>query len=65
MFFETFFCLTKDGKTNSKGLPNLLSRAVIPREYLDEVRPARLMAFVQDAVSGPLGLLGRRLGYRG
>src|SRR6478752_1404025 len=65
MFFETFFGLAKDGKTNSKGLPNLLSMAVILREYRDEVRVARPPAFVQGAVFGPLALLGRTLGYRG
>ena len=41
MFFETFFGLAKDGRTNSKGLPNLLSMAVILREYDAEVRLAR------------------------
>lgn len=65
MFFETFFGLAKDGKTNSKGLPNLLSMAVILREYRDEVRLARPPAVVQTAVFGPLAVLGRRLGYRG
>ena len=65
MFSETFFGLAKDGKTNSKGLPNLLSMAVILREYRDEVRLARPPAVVQTAVFGPLAVLGRRLGYRG
>ena len=65
MFFETFFGLAKDGKTNSKGLPNLLSMAVILREYRDEIRLARPPAVVQTAVFGPLAVLGRRLGYRG
>lgn len=65
MFFETFFGLARDGKTNRRGLPNLLSTAVIMREYEDEVRLARPSAQVQRAVFGPLALLGRRLGYRG
>jgi quercetin dioxygenase-like cupin family protein len=65
MFFETFFGLAKDGKTNSKGLPNLLSMAVILREYRDEVRLARPPAVVQKAIFGPLAVLGRRVGYRG
>ena len=65
MFFETFFGLAKDGKTNSKGLPNLLSMAVILREYRDEVRLARPPAVVQNAIFGPLAVLGRRVGYRG
>ena len=65
MFFETFFGLAKDGKTNSKGLPNLLSMAVILREYRDEIQLARPPAAVQNALFGPLAVLGRRLGYHG
>lgn len=65
MFFETFFGLAKDGKTNSRGLPSLLSMAVILQEYDDEVRLARPPVVVQRALFGPLAALGRRLGYRG
>jgi quercetin dioxygenase-like cupin family protein len=65
MFFETFFGLAKDGKTNSKGLPNLLSMAVVLREYHDEIRLARPPAAVQRVVFTPLSLLGRAVGYRG
>jgi quercetin dioxygenase-like cupin family protein len=65
MFFETFFGLAKDGKTNSKGLPNLLSMAVILREYEDEIRLARPPAFVQRVAFAPLAAVGRRVGYRG
>jgi quercetin dioxygenase-like cupin family protein len=65
MFFETFFGLAKDGRTNDKGLPNPLSTAVILREYDDEIRLARPPAVVQRVVSTPLALVGRTLGYRG
>ena len=65
MFFETFFGLASDGKTNSKGLPNPLSMAVILREYRDEVRLARPPAPLQNALFGSLAVVGRRLGYRG
>jgi quercetin dioxygenase-like cupin family protein len=65
MFFETFFGLAKDGKTNSKGLPNVLSMAVALREYRDELRLARPPAAVQAVVFTPLALLGRAVGYRG
>ena len=65
MFFETFFGLASDGRTNSKGLPNLLSMAVILREYDAEMQLARPPAVVQRAVFTPLALLGRTLGYRG
>ena len=65
MFFETFFGLAKDGKTNSKGLPNLLSMAV------PDAGVRRRDAAGPSARRGPAGLftplalLGRTLGYRG
>jgi mannose-6-phosphate isomerase-like protein (cupin superfamily) len=65
MFFETFFGLAKDGRTNSKGLPNLLSMAVLLREYDAEMQLARPPAVVQRALLTPLALVGRTLGYRG
>jgi mannose-6-phosphate isomerase-like protein (cupin superfamily) len=65
MFFETLFGLARDGKTTRRGLPNLLSMAVIMREYDMEIRLARPSAGVQRALFTPLAMLGRRLGYRG
>lgn len=65
MFFETFFGLARDGKVNSKGLPNLLRMAVLAREYDDEMRLASPPAAVQTALFVPLAALGRALGYRG
>ena len=65
MFFETFFGLAKDGKTNSKGLPNLLQMAVLLREYRDEVILARPPAIVQNVLFTPLAVLGRGLGMQG
>ena len=37
-FFETVWGLARDGKTNDKGVPNLLRAAVIVREYDEEYR---------------------------
>jgi quercetin dioxygenase-like cupin family protein len=65
IFFETFFGLAKDGKTNKKGLPNLLRIAVAMREYEDELHLARPPLIVQKALFWPLAMLGRLLGYRG
>ena len=53
MFFETFFGLAKDGKTNAKALPNPLNMAVILREYRDEIRLAGPPAIVQTALFTP------------
>jgi mannose-6-phosphate isomerase-like protein (cupin superfamily) len=65
MFFETLFGLAKDGRTNSKGLPSVLSMAVIMHEYADEIRLARPAPGVQRAIVRPLAWLGRRFGHRG
>lgn len=53
MFFETFFGLATDGKTNRKGLPNPLRLAVLAREYQDELHLARPPLRVQRALFGP------------
>jgi quercetin dioxygenase-like cupin family protein len=65
MFFETFFGLATDGKTNRKGLPNPLRLAVLMREYEDELQLARPPLRAQKALFGPLAAVGRLLGYRG
>jgi quercetin dioxygenase-like cupin family protein len=65
IFFETFFGLGADAKTNSKGLPNPLQLAVLMREYKDELRLARPPYVVQALLFVPLALLGRLVGYRG
>jgi quercetin dioxygenase-like cupin family protein len=63
-FFETFFGLGKDGKTNDKGLPNPLQLAVLMREYEDEIRLAKPAFAIQRMLFAPLAFVGRRLGYR-
>lgn len=65
VFFETFFGLATDGKTNRKGLPNPLRLAVMMQEYEDELHLARPSVKLQRALFGPLAALGRALGYRG
>jgi hypothetical protein len=63
-FFETFFGLGKDGKTNRKGLPNLLQLAVLMREYEDEMRLAKPPFTIQRMLFAPLAVIGRVFGYR-
>jgi quercetin dioxygenase-like cupin family protein len=61
---ETMFALAADGKTNKKGMPNLLRLAVIARAHFDVVRLPFPPAFVQRlglALGAPLGQL---VGYR-
>lgn len=63
-FFETIWGLARDGKTNEKGVPNLLQVAVIARNYADEFRLASPPLFVQRAIFAVLAPSGRLLGYR-
>jgi mannose-6-phosphate isomerase-like protein (cupin superfamily) len=61
---ETMFALAADGKTNEKGMPNLLRLAVIARAHFDVVRLPFPPAFLQRlglALGAPMG---RLLGYR-
>jgi hypothetical protein len=37
-FFDTFFALSRDGKLNKKGIPNMLHASVIALAYKDEIR---------------------------
>ncbi len=64
-FFESYFGLGQDGKTDPKtGLPNLIRMAVLLREFSDEIHLARPPLLVQRIVFGTLALVGRLLGYR-
>lgn len=64
-FFESYFGLGQDGKTNPKtGLPNLLRMALLLREFEPEIYLARPPLFVQRVVFGTLARIGKLLGYR-
>ena len=61
---ETMFALAADGKTNRKGMPNLLRLAVIARAYFDVVRlpfPPTVVQYAGLALGAPVG---KFLGYR-
>jgi mannose-6-phosphate isomerase-like protein (cupin superfamily) len=61
---ETMFALAADGKTNRKGMPNLLRLAVIARAYFDVVRLPFPPPVVQRAGLALGAPVGRLLGYR-
>jgi quercetin dioxygenase-like cupin family protein len=61
---ETMFTLAAEGKTNRKGLPNLLRLAVIARAHFDTVRLPFPPAGLQRAALALGAPLGRALGYR-
>lgn len=60
----TLFGLAQEGKTNEKGMPNLLQLAVISKEYEDIIRFVKPPIWVQNILFGLLAPLGRRLGYK-
>ena len=60
---ETMFALAADGKTNKKGMPNLLRLAVIARAHFDVVRLPFPPAFVQRSGLALGAPLGRLFGY--
>ncbi len=63
-FFETVWCLGRQGKTNGQGMPGLLQSAVLMREFADEIRFARPPWTAQRAIFGVLAPVGRLLGHR-
>jgi quercetin dioxygenase-like cupin family protein len=65
VFFETLFGLARDGKTNAKGVPDLLQIAVAYADLGDSCsRLLRPPLAVQRIVLTPLVPLARRLGRR-
>jgi mannose-6-phosphate isomerase-like protein (cupin superfamily) len=63
-FFESYFALGQDGKTNPKtGLPNPVRMAVLLHEFRNEIHLARPPLLVQRIAFGALALVGRLLGY--
>jgi quercetin dioxygenase-like cupin family protein len=62
-FFETVWSLARDGKTNNKGVPDLLRAALIAREYDDEFRLTSPPRAIQKILFGILAPVGRLLGY--
>jgi mannose-6-phosphate isomerase-like protein (cupin superfamily) len=60
---ETMFALAADGKTNHKGLPNVLRLAVIAHAYDDTIRLPWPPASLQRAGLALVAPIGRMLGY--
>jgi quercetin dioxygenase-like cupin family protein len=60
---ETMFALAADGKTNRKGMPNLLRLAVIARATFDTVRLPFVPAWMQRSGLALGAPAGRLLGY--
>lgn len=59
------FGLAQDGKTNSKGMPNLLQAAIFAREFRDVLYFTKPPLLVQRLLFGALAVVARLFGYRG
>jgi hypothetical protein len=59
------FGLAQDGKTNSKGMPNLLQAAIFAREFSDVLYFTKPPLWVQRLLFGTLAQAARVLGYKG
>lgn len=59
------FGLAQDGKTNAKGMPNLLQVAVFAKEFEDVLYFTKPPRIVQRILFGMLVPVARLLGYRG
>ena len=63
-FITSLFALARDGKTDEKGMPNLLQLAVMMDKYGDTIYPSSPPRPVQKALFAVLAPLARGLGYR-
>jgi mannose-6-phosphate isomerase-like protein (cupin superfamily) len=64
VFFETFFGLARDGKTNKRGLPNLFQTAVLVADYQEtKVLLPPPLPFLLKLLTPLARLLGYRSSY--
>ena len=62
---QTMWALASDGRTNKRGIPNLLQAAVSGEYFRGELYLAGPPLWLQDLVFRMFSPLGRALGYRG
>jgi quercetin dioxygenase-like cupin family protein len=62
---RNLFGLAQDGKTNSKGMPNLLQAAIFAREFSDVLYFTKPPLVVQRLLFGAPAAIAWSLGYRG
>jgi hypothetical protein len=67
--FEAFICngfgLALDGKTNAKGMPNLLQLSLLAREFDDVIQFVNPPWFAQRVLFSALAPIARLMGYKG
>jgi len=63
-FFETTTGLANDGKTNGKGVPNILQASLLLRHFDSVLRLTKPSKPIQMIVFGTLAPIARLLGYK-
>lgn len=61
----TMFALAREGKTNNKGMPNLLQLAATSQEFADVFQPMYPPRWIQRILFGILAPVARLFGYKG
>ena len=64
-FIRNRFGLAQDGKTDAKGIPGLLQRALLLREFRDVIQVRRQSHFARRLVLALTAAVARLFGYRG
>ena len=64
LMIKTLFGLARDGKTNSKGMPNLLQLAVFAQEFRPEAEFTKPPPAVQKVLFALLSPIAKARGYR-
>ena len=62
--FETFFALSRDGKLNKKGAPNIFRASLIMLEHEKEIRLVKPSWKIQKFIFKFFAPVGRLLGYK-
>ncbi|HEX6385637.1 MAG TPA: cupin domain-containing protein [Anaerolineae bacterium] len=64
MMIRTMFGLAHEGKTNKKGVPNMLQMALIGQEFEDVLQVMNPPVWVQRILFGMLAPIARLAGYK-
>lgn len=62
---RNLFGLAQDGRTDARGMPSLLQRSLLAREFADVTRFTKPHRLVQAVLFGLLAPIARLRGYRG
>jgi quercetin dioxygenase-like cupin family protein len=64
LMIRTMFALAHEGKTDKKGMPNLLQMALISKEFEDVLQVMNPPLWIQRILFGVLSPIARLMGYK-